>query len=134
MIDLENALFDDIFKTVKAAFPDVEVSDEYEPDTATFPVVTVVSRIEGEPPKMIDSSGRMKGVNLFAEINAYASRATGYKTAAKELIALVCDRMKALGFALTMCEPIPNQQSSQVYRYAARFAAVADENNKIYRR
>lgn len=134
MIDLENALFDDIFKTVKAAFPDVEVSDEYEPDTATFPVMTVVIRIEGEPPKMIDSSGRMKGVNLFAEINAYASRATGYKAVAKELIALVCDRMKALGFTLTMCEPIPNQQSSQVYRYAARFAAVADENNKIYRR
>lgn len=134
MIDLENPLFDDIYRTVKAAHPEAEVSDEYEPENASFPVVTVISRCEGEPPGMIDSSGRMKGANLFAEINAYASRATGYKAAAKELITLVCDRMKALGFTLTMCEPIPNRQSDQIYRYAARFTAVADENNIIYRR
>ncbi len=134
MIDVENKLFDDLYSTVKAAHPEVDVSDEYNPDNAVFPVVTVISRIEGEPPGMIDSSGRMRGANLFAEVNAYASRATGYKSAAKELIALVCDRMKALGFTLTMCEPIPNQQSNQVYRYTARFAAVADENHIIYRR
>ncbi len=134
MIDVENKLFDDLYSTVKAAHPEVDVSDEYNPDNAVFPVVTIISRIEGEPPGMIDSSGRMRGANLFAEVNAYASRATGYKSAAKELIALVCDRMKALGFTLTMCEPIPNQQSNQVYRYTARFAAVADENHIIYRR
>ncbi len=134
MIDMENALFDDLYKTVKAAFPDAEVSDEYEPESAKFPVVTVVSRNEGEPPGMIDSSGRMRGANLFAEVNVYASRQTGYKAAAKKIVTLICDRMKTLGFTLTMCEPIPNQQSNQIYRYAARFTAMADENNIIYRR
>ncbi len=134
MIDIENPLFDDLYRTVKAAYPHAEVSDEYEPDSAVFPVVTVVSRNEGEPPAMIDSSGRMRGVNIFAEVNVYASRQTGYKAVAKEIMTLVCDRMKTLGFTLTLCEPIPNQQSSQIYRYAARFTAMADENNKIYRR
>ena len=134
MIDIENALFDDLYSTVKAAHPEADVSDEYEPEDASFPVVTVVSRIEGEPSAMIDSSGRMKGANVYAEVNAYASRATGYKSAAKALMTLVCDRMKALGFTITMCEPIPNQQSDQIYRYAARFAGVADEKGKIYRR
>ena len=134
MIDIENELFDDLYTTVKEAFPEADVTDEYNPEDAKFPVVTVIIRNEGEPPRMIDSSRRMRGVNVFAEINAYASRATGYKSASKKIIALVCDRMKELGFTQTMCEPIPNQQSSQIYRYAARFAATADENHIIYRR
>ncbi len=134
MIDIENALFDDIYKTVKAAFEDTDVTDEYDPSDATFPKVTVTSRSEGEPYSMIDSSGRMKGVNVFAEINVYASRQTGYKSAAKKIMMHICDRMKTLGFTLSMCEPIPNQQSDQVYRYAARFTAMADHNNIIYRR
>ena len=98
MTDIENELFDDLYTTVKEAFPEADVTDEYNPEDAKFPVVTVIIRNEGEPPRMIDSSRRMRGVNVFAEINAYASRATGYKSVSKKIIALVCDRMKELGF------------------------------------
>lgn len=133
MIDIENALFDDIYKTVKAAYKDADVTDEYDPSDAKFPKVVASSRCEGEPYGMIDSSGRMKGANIFAEVSVYASRQTGYKAAAKEIIGTICDRMKLLGFTLTLCEPIPNQQSDQIYRYVARFTGMAD-NNTIFRR
>lgn len=134
MIDIENALFDDLYKTLKAADENVDITDEYEPESPSFPVVTVYIRSEGEPYKMIDSSRRMRGVNIFVEVSAYASRATGFKTKSKELIAIVCDRMKELGFALSMCDPIPNRKSDQIYRYTARFVGIADDKNTIYRR
>lgn len=134
MIDIENALFDDIYKTVKAEYDEADITDEYDPSDAKFPKITVSIRNEGEPYGMIDSSGIMKGANVFVEVNVYASRQTGYKAAAKEIVARICDRMKVIGFTLSMCEPIPNQQSDQIYRYVARFNGMADKNNTIFRR
>jgi hypothetical protein len=134
MIDIENALFDDIYKTVKAEYDKADITDEYDPSDAKFPKITVSIRNEGEPYGMIDSSGIMKGANVFVEVNVYASRQTGYKATAKEIVARICDRMKVIGFTLSMCEPIPNQQSDQIYRYVARFNGMADKNNTIFRR
>lgn len=134
MIDIENALFADIYALVKEKYPDADVTDEYEPTGAVFPKVTVLSRDEGEVVRLIDSSGVCVCANYFVEINVYATAETGFKAAAKAIVNTVCDRMKELGFTRTLCEPIPNQQASKIYRYVARFTAAVDRSGIIYRR
>ena len=70
---------------------------------------------------------------LMYEVNIYSNLKTGRKTECRALAKVIDDAFAAMGFDRVMLNPIPNLEDATIYRIVARYEAVADAKNTIYR-
>ena len=131
MIDIESR----IATKVKEQLPSgVDISDPYDKNARTLPLVTL-SQIENSIyERFINSAQIENAVNVTIEVNVYSNKTNGKKTECKNIMKIVDDVMTELGFTRTMCRPTPNLEDATVYRITARYRAVVDSDFKIYRR
>lgn len=131
MIDIEAK----VFAAVKAGLPlGTECRDTYQCIQKKFPLVTV-SEIGNVVQDRFEDSEEIENATLLTyEINAFSNLEGGKKKQAKTLIGAVDSVMAELGFERVYCQPSPNIADATIFRMTARYRAVIDKNEIIYRR
>ena len=134
MIDIENEVFNSVATEVRANYPNSYVVGEYVKTPPKFPSVSIIEMDNKSYQQTEDSGSSENHASVMYEVNVYSNKSVGKKTECKEIIALIDERMLALGFARTMLQPIPNLDDATIYRMTGRYSAIISKNKMIYRR
>lgn len=70
---------------------------------------------------------------LLYEVDVFSNLEKNRKKQAKEIIEIIDNAFKQIGFTRNLCEPIVNLSNATIYRIKARFTGVADKQYRIYR-
>ena len=134
MIDVENEIFNSVARDVRAEHPDAYVVGEYVKTPSSFPCVSIVEMDNRNYSLTEDSGSSENHVSVMYEVSTYSNKTVGKKAECKAIMALIDERMLALGFARIMLQPIPNLEDATIYRMLGRYSAVISKDKKIYRR
>ena len=136
MVDIENYIVDKLSKALKQQFSDIFVKSEYTKNVSQFPCVLVQERTNTV---YLDSRDENieNHVNLMYQIDIFSNAIGNKKKECKDILKVVDDTMVNEGFTRIMAEPIDNIEDATIYRYTARYQAIAskaiDGINYIYR-
>ena len=131
MIDIEAK----VFAAVKKGLPSgTECRDTYQNTQKKFPLVTVLEIGNVVQDRFEDSAEIENATLLTYEINVFSNLEGGKKKQAKTLIHAADSVMVELGFERVYCQPAPNLADATIFRMTARYRAVIDKNEIIYRR
>lgn len=134
MIDIETELFSTIATIVRAKYSKIFITGEYVKAPSTFPCVSIVE-IDNQVYRNTRDSGSIENhAQIIYEVNVYSNKSSGKKTECKSIMSLIDNQFANLGFTRTMCEPIPNEEDSTIYRMTARYRAIVSKEKVIYRR
>lgn len=134
MIDIEVEVFDKVANAILAEYPDAYITSENVAMPSKFPAVTVIETTNTPAKSRFDSSGREKAATLTYTVNVYSNSESNKKGECKRITAIVSEVMNSLNMVRTTCSPIDNLADPSIYRMAARYTCMVDENNIIYRR
>jgi len=134
MIDIESELFTLIAETVRGAYPDAFVSQEYVARPARFPAVSIRESSNTANRSTQTSSQTENHADVMYEVNVYSNRAEGKKAECKAIIALIDEQFGFYGFTRSFLNAIPNLNEATVYRMTARYTATVSADKTIYRR
>ena len=136
MVDIENYIVDKLSKALKLQFSDIFVKSEYTKNVSQFPCVLIQERANTV---YLDSRDENieNHVNLMYQIDIFSNLDTGKKKQCKDILKVVDSTMANEGFTRIMAEPIDNIEDATIYRYTARYTAIASKAiagvNYIYR-
>lgn len=135
MIDIENIVFNQLATALRAAYGQTFfVAGEYVRAPASLPAVTIEEKANSVYRRSQDSSGDENHARIMYEVNVYSNKPVGKKAQCKEILSLIDNEFRALGFIREMRNSIPNLEDATIYRLVARYTAVVSKDNKIYRR
>ena len=134
MIDIENAVYNQVAMKVREVFPDIFMAGEYVKTPSSFPAVSLVEMDNSTRVETIDSGSNENHANVMYEVNVYSNKTVGKKTECKEIMALIDEELLQMGFSRSTLTPVPNENDSTVYRMVARYRATVSSDFKIYRR
>lgn len=134
MINIEEEVFNDIAKKVRAEFSDIYMKGEYVKSPPKFPFVSLVEQDNYTYTKTQTSLSDENHCQVMYEVNVYSNKAVGKKTECKNIIALIDNAMLNKGFTRTMMQPIPNIDDATIYRIVARYTGVVSKDKQIFRR
>ena len=134
MIDIEHSVFNSVATDLRAKYNDIYVVGEYVKTPPKFPCVSIVEMDNTTYQRAEDSGSVERYASVMYEVNVYSNKTVSKKSECKEIIALVDERMLALGFARTMLQPIPNLDDATLYRMVGRYSAVVSKDKVLYRR
>ena len=134
MIDIENAVFNQVATRVREVFPDIFMVGEYVNSPSSFPAVSLIETDNSTRVETIDSGSNENHANVMYEVNVYSNKTVGKKSECKAIIALIDEEMLAMGFSRSTLTPVPNEYDSTIYRMVGRYRAAVSSNNTIYRR
>ena len=134
MIDIENAVFNQVAMRVREAFPDIFMAGEYVKSPPFFPAVSLVEMDNSTRIETIDSGSNENHANVMYEVNVYSNKTTGKKSECKAIMSLIDEEMLAMGFSRATLTPVPNENDSTIYRMVGRYRATVSSDHKIFRR
>ena len=134
MIDIENAVFNQVATKVRDAFPDIFMVGEYVHSPSSFPAVSIVEMENSTRIETIDSGSNENHANVMYEVNVYSNKTAGKKSECKAIISLIDEEMLAMGFSRSTLTPVPNEYDSTIYRMVGRYRAAISSKHEIYRR
>ena len=134
MINIEEEIFNDIAKKVRAEFSDVYMVGEYVKTPPTFPFVSLIEQDNYTYTKTQTSLSDENHCQVMYEVNVFSNKAKGKKTECKNIMDLIDRLMLHKGFTRTMMQPIPNIDDATIYRIVARYTGVVSKDKQIFRR
>lgn len=134
MINAENEIYDNVYDSVKAKFPNVNMTGEYVKSPSMFPHLSLIEMDNTAYTRTQTSTEYENHADVMYEVNVYSNKTKGKKTECKEIMSVVDSVMLFLGFTRTMLQPIPNMDDATIYRMTARYKAVISKDKQIFRR
>lgn len=131
MIDVEFAVYNAVTSDLKLIYPDIFATGDLSSSPAKFPAVSIVE-INNSVFISARTNNIENAVSVSYEVNVYSNK-TGYnKIEAKEILAVVDNSFRNLGFTRTFSNPIQNLEDKNIYRIVARYEATIDKDFWIY--
>ena len=130
MIDLEAHVFDRIFSDVAPLVPEGCFKSMAEPKPPAFPFATLYETDNFTDRKNRSSAREEDYAIVTYEANVYAMT----KAECRNVMAALDEGMTRLGFMRLSLQFVPNLSDPVIFRYTARYQAVADLQKVIYRR
>ena len=134
MIDMENEIFNEVSKRVRAKYPNIFMTGEYVKSPSSFPCVSLVEADNATFRNSQTSDGKENHAAVMYELNVYSNKTKGKKAECKEIVAFIDEILMELNFTRLMLEPVPNQDEATIYRMLGRYRAVISNKKTIYRR
>lgn len=130
MIDVEADVFNRVYESVAPLVPAGCFKSVFVPNPAKFPFATLM-----EIDNITDKKNRSTAMDedyaiVTYEANVYATDKYGCRA----LMNALDSAMTNLGFMRLSMQHVPNLADNTLFRYTARYQAVADENKVIYRK
>ena len=130
MIDVENHVFDYVYASVSTVVPEGNFVSNYVPAPASFPFVTLMEMDNAVDTRHLSSADEEEYAVVTYEANVYAMD----KQECRQIADTLDRAMYRLNFVRLSTGFIPNLADRTIYRMTARYQAVADTNNILYRR
>lgn len=129
MIDIEADVFNRVYESVSPLVPDGCFKSVFVPNPSKFPFATLMEMDNHTNRANRSSSMTEDYAIVMYEANVYDLTKAGCKT----VMSALDDSMVRLGFIRIMSQFVPNLADPALFRYTARYQAVADPNKVIYR-
>lgn len=134
MIDIENEVFSTVATQVRATYPKIYMVGEYVKSPSQFPCVSLVE-VDNQVYRNSRSSSEIENhAQIMYEVNVFTNDTKGKKAKCKEILGVVDDEMRKLGFTRTLLNPVPNEEDATIYRMVGRYRAIVGKDSTIYRR
>ena len=133
MIDIESQVFTALATALRAAFPGISVTGEYQRIPAAFPHVCIEESDNFISTEQLDSADTEKFISVLYTVNVYSNAEAGRKSECRAIAKVVDDTMYKLNFIRSAQTPVPNMQEATIYRLTSLYRAKTD-GTKIYRR
>lgn len=133
MIDVENAVFDQVAGRVREQFAEKNILVKSAEDAAPvrFPAVTIVEADNSVYQKM-RTNNIENAAKLLYEVNVFSNLEGFGKQEAQDIMNAIDEEFAALNFTRLMCSPVSNLQDSKIFRMLARYEAVIDKDFVLY--
>lgn len=134
MIDIENEVFSTVATQVRATYPKIYMVGEYVKSPSQFPCVSLVE-VDNQVYRNTRSSSEIENhAQIMYEVNVFTNDTKGKKAKCKEILGVVDDEMRKLGFTRTLLNPVPNEEDATIYRMVGRYRAIVGKDSTVYRR
>lgn len=133
MIDIENAVFNQVADAFDAAYPNGSRYSEATTSPPRFPCLTLEQVDSYTYTGSLDADHKEHDAWVVLEVNVYSNLTAGAKQQAKTVMELVDQQLQGLNFTRMFCNPARNADK-KYFRLTARYQAVVSENYIIYRR
>lgn len=132
--NVENEIFSTCTDMLKAFDPEVETISSQEHIPESLPCVSIYenSNLPYEPSR--DSCSSEKNSIIEYQVDIYTNDVNGKKERAQGYRDAIAVFFKRMGFARTLCGPIPNYTNPAVYRITMRFSAIINKNKETNNR
>ncbi|MCQ2544313.1 MAG: hypothetical protein MJ126_09135 [Lachnospiraceae bacterium] len=130
MIDVENLVITKIREQVKTIYPDVAITSKITDVPSSFPCISIQEEDNSIYAKSQDATGAEYHAKVMYSVNVYSNKEQGNKAEAKDLMSVVDNAFRNIGFNRTMKSPVPNRDVS-IYRITARYEAIVAESQEI---
>lgn len=130
MIDAETDVFDYVYPSVAPLVPNGCFKSVYVPNPSKFPFATLMEmdNVTSQPHRSTARDEEYAVVTY--EANVYATK----KPDCRRVMNVLDTAMTRLGFARLSSQFIPNLADNTLFRYTARYQAIAGADKVIYRR
>lgn len=126
MIDMEAALFTELAKALRTAFPGVTVAGEYVNAPSKFPFVSIEEADNYQDARYQDSAQTERFASVMYEVNVYSNKTGGKKAECRKLLNYIDAMLYEMNFTRISMNPVPNMEDGTIYRLNARYEAVTD--------
>lgn len=133
MIDVENAVFSPLAKTLRAAFPGINVSSTYVHAPTSFPHVSIVEQDNYQTSERLDTSEQERFATLMYQVDVYSDKSNGKKALCRSIMAVIDETLYRQNFTRLSLTPVPNMENANIYRLTARYRVETD-GTTFYRR
>lgn len=132
MIDVENQVFDNVAKALRAKFKGIWVVSCDTDAPAKFPAVCFweMSNVADESTQTAHS--RENRAELIFQGSTFSNLEKGAKQQCRKIVAVIDEVMEKLGFIRIFGQPVPNPADTTVYRYISRYKGVVDKDGYVY--
>ena len=134
MIDIENELFTKIATALRTQFSGIYVTSEYVPAPPSMPCAMIVEQDNMTYRDSQTSTEVENHATIMYEVDVFSNKASGRKSEAKAIMAVIDGIMMNLNFDRIFLNPLPNMHDATIYRLTARYIAVVSKDKVIYRR
>jgi hypothetical protein len=133
VIDIEFAVYNAVTSDLKLMYPDVFATGDLSASPARFPAVSIVE-INNSVLMSARTAEIENAVSIAYEVNVYSNKVGYNKIEAKEILAVIDESFKKLGFSRTFCNPVQNLEDKNIYRIVSRYEAIVDRDLWIYQK
>lgn len=143
MIEIENEFFTRLKQALLARFPTLTVESAANYSPSDFPFVSIEESDNYEYGRTRDSAVLEKYSAVTYEINIYSNKADGRKRECREIMSVIDELFRSLGFVRQVCRSVASDitrntnrpgvmAGATMYRLFARYSAVVSDSGAIY--
>lgn len=132
MLDVEAAVFARVEGAVKEVFPDVHVMPSIVPSPPRFPCLAFYEADNRTYQESQLGDGQDHHISVMYTAEAFSVSEQGGKNQCKQILSVVDDVMRKMGFQRTANMQIDNYDRT-VSRRIARYTGVVGEDGVVYR-
>lgn len=132
MLDAESEIFTEVANALRARFDGISVYGEEVESPASFPCVTFVQTDNFTYKRTMTAENEEKHVSAAFVANAYSNSLPLGKQQCKEMISVIDEIMRGVGFVRTLSEPIPNYERT-ISRRTARWNGLIGADGYVYK-
>lgn len=133
MIDVENQVYTMIRNAIIAEYPTCKVEGILNLSPSEFPCVYIEEISNTSLDSTITSTSNENHANISYEINVWSNKSAGRKAEAKAILAIADNVLVQYNFSRITRTPVQIDDGTK-YRIIARYSAIVDKNENIYRR
>lgn len=132
MIDIENQVFDNVAKVLRAEFKGIFVVSTDTDAPSKFPAVCFWEQSNVPQAKTQTAHSRENSVELMYQGNIYSNLVNGGKQQCRKIAVVIDREMEKMGFIRTFGQPVLNPADTSISRYALRYKGIVDRYGRIY--
>ena len=131
MIDIASAVFDRVASALREHYDGIFVVSVPSDTPSKFPAVCLWEQSNSAYEKSQTAECRENHAKLMYQCEVYSNLKSGKKQQAREIAALVDEKMQEMGFIRTFGQPVPNVADMTIYRYTLRFSGIVSKDSHI---
>ena len=131
MIDVEDIIFDRIYRAIIAEYPTASIASEYVRQPEKFPHVSVVEQYNATNVSAASLSKIDNAADLMYEVDVYTNIEPGKKQQAKSIINIINQEFSDMGFIRQTPNIVPNLNDSTIYRVNVRYERVLGNEEEV---
>lgn len=134
MIDFSNAIITEVAAELAKTYPDMPVYSDTIPAPPSLPCVALVEIDNYTTRSTLDSSGKENHADVMWQVDVYSNLSSGRKTQCMEILNIIDNKLREMGFTRIMREQTPNPSDTTIYRVTARYQARISKDFVIFAR
>lgn len=127
MIDIENYVYTQVYKAIKAKYPKANVSSQYVKAPTSFPHVSIIEEDNYIDQSMISTTDTEHSVKVMYSVNIYVNDIDKKKNIAKDIANIIDNAFQSLRFRRALKLVVPNMDNG-IYRMTMRFNGTVSKS------